>query len=119
MSLKTNVSLEPVPKGLIKANVVMLVVNLLGVAFYLFFVALIVWRPPGERADDIAGEGVVWFLFVAQVFGFYLILNFIWAGFIIAYRYPKGRRFWLLSALIWIIAVISAFCSERVGDSSS
>ncbi len=109
MSLKQNLPVKPVPIGLVKANVLMLVLNLVGVTSYLCFVAVFIWLSPKERAmgvDYYAGDSVVWFMFVVPVFAIYLILNCIWAGFIIAYRYSKGRLYWRLTALVWIVAVI-------------
>jgi hypothetical protein len=101
-------SLKHVPKGLRIADVIMPVLNILGVVCYLLVVSMNVWLSPKERAMGIphGGEIVGWWMFVMWVYGIYFVLNLGWGVFILVYRYWRGGRFWLLTAIVWIVAIV-------------
>lgn len=97
--------LNPVPKGLKLANLVLFLLNLLSAAGYMYLVHLTELSPRDRAAgiEDFVGPAYVWLLITAKVFAFYLILNLIWGGFIVAYRYLRGGCFWLLGGRLWLL----------------
>lgn len=123
--MESNMPLNPVPKGVKWANRIMLALNVLGAAGYLCFVTYFLSLTPQDRAmgiEDTMGPPMVWFMFVAEIFAFQLILNLTWGGFIVAYRYFRGGRLWLLggrlwllTAMVWIVALLIDIGYQR-GD---
>ena len=90
---------------------VLLLANVLGCALYLLG-AQHAWIIPEEAANGIhtiTGEPFVWAAFVLPVWIVFLIINLVWGVIILARRRWLQGRIWVVSALIWIAAVIIDF----------
>ena len=83
----------------------MLVANAIGACVYVYR-ASPSWAIPQERGlVPTTGEPFVWFIGVMPVVAVFFVLNLIWGALILARRQWGSGRFWLLAALIWLVAV--------------
>ena len=89
----------------------LLLTNAVGVVIYLLR-ARNGWVIPQEEAngiDVITSEPMIWALSVLPVCAVFLLVNVIWGGSIALRRRWVQGRIWLVSALIWVAAVIIDF----------
>lgn len=93
--------LKRVPIGLKQADLIMLALNIAVLVIYLVLSSL-----PWD-SSDAGGVAVLGLVFIAMSLVVWM-LNLVWGGFILAYRYWQGGRLWLLAAMMWsvLIAVI-------------
>ena len=89
--------------------VVLLSLNVLGAIAYVIG-ASHGWRIPEEHGEiPVSGEPYAWFAGILPVIAIFLPLNFAWGlGILLRRRWWSGR-FWLFSALIWLVAVAIDF----------
>ena len=93
------------------ASAVLLLMNIFGCVIYLLG-ARHSWVIPEEAANgihSITGEPFVWAAFVLPLWIVFLVTNLVWGVTILARRRWLQGRIWLMSGLIWIVAVIVDF----------
>lgn len=93
------------------AGAVLLLINVFGCVVYLLG-ARHGWIIPEEAANGIhtvTGEPFVWAAFVLPVWIVFLVINLVWGVMILARRRWLQGRIWLMSGLIWIVAVFIDF----------
>ena len=89
--------------------VVLLSLNVLGAIAYVVG-ASHGWRIPEEHGEvPVTGEPFVWFLGILPAVAIFFPLNIAWGLSILVRRRWRGGRFRLLSALIWVAAVVIDF----------
>jgi hypothetical protein len=95
------------PKTLERTSQIMLALNAFGAACWLL-IALFLTLGPRDRAmgiEEFSGPLFVLGLISLEFFGGpYLILNLIWGGLILAYRYWRGGRLWFIATEVWLVA---------------
>jgi hypothetical protein len=92
-----------------RLGVVMLTVNALGAVVYVFL-ASHGWSIPQERGlHATTGEPFVWALYVWPILFVFLLVNLAWGVIILLGRHWSGGRLWLLTAVLWSIAVAIDF----------
>jgi hypothetical protein len=67
------------------------------------------WANPQERAAgvySVTGEPFVWFAEIWPIVVVFLALNLSWEALILARRHWVSGRLWLLTVMIWLIAVL-------------
>jgi hypothetical protein len=90
----------------------LLLANVFGAVFYVFAASRGGWAIPEERAAGtytVTGEPFVWFLNILPVIAIFFVINLVWGVRIITGRDRCGSLLWLLTAAIWIVAVIIDF----------
>ena len=87
----------------------LLAFNLLGAIVYVFLASR-AWAIPRERGlHSETGEPFIWFLSVAPIVAIFFVVNVIWGVLILVRRqWPRGY-FWLLTALMWLLAAVIDF----------
>jgi hypothetical protein len=98
-------------KRIVTVDGVLLLANVAGALIYLMR-ARSGWVIPQEQQNGInviTGEPFVWALSVLPVCAVFLVLNTIWGGTIAVRRRWLQGRIWLLSALVWIVAIVIDF----------
>jgi hypothetical protein len=88
----------------------LLVVNIVGICAYLWRVSF-AWVNPQERAMGIpiTGEPFVWAAALLPIVEIFFPLNMGWGALIIVRRQWESGRYWLLVAMLWLIAVAIDF----------
>jgi hypothetical protein len=87
-----------------RANVIMLVLNVVGAFIYIRRASLS-WVIPQERGlNSTAAESFIWALAALPIFAVFLLLNSIWGVLILRRRQWSSGRIWLLTVLIWFVA---------------
>jgi hypothetical protein len=88
----------------------LLVVNIVGICAYLWLVSF-AWADPQERAMGIpiTGEPFVWAAALLPIVAIFFPLNIGWGVLILVSRQWKSGRYWLLVAMLWLIAVVIDF----------
>jgi hypothetical protein len=88
---------------------ILLALNLMGAIIYVHRASLS-WAIPQERGlHSQTAEPFIWFLAVAPIFATFFVVNVTWGVLILARRqWPRGY-FWLLAALIWLVAAVIDF----------
>lgn len=87
----------------------LLALNLVGAIVYVCL-ASHAWAIPQERGlHSQTAEPFIWFLFVAPIFAVFFVVNVIWGVLILVSRQWLRGYFWLLTALIWLLAAVIDF----------
>ena len=89
----------------------LLLLNAIGAVVYLFR-ASPSWAIPEERAAGIhatTGEPFVWFAGVLPIVAIFFVINLVWGAAILTRRHWQGGRLWLLTAAVWLGAVVIDF----------
>jgi hypothetical protein len=90
-------------------SITLLALNAIGAVAYVFR-ASPSWAIPEERGlHSITGEPFIWFIGVLPVVAIFFVLNLAWGALIVARRQWRSGRFWLLAAVVWLIAVLVDF----------
>jgi hypothetical protein len=91
-------------------NVVLLILNTAGICAYLWRVSF-AWVIPEERAMGIpiTGEPFIWFAALLPIVAIFFSLNLSWGIVIPAGRQWNSGRYWLMVAMLWLIAVVVDF----------
>ena len=90
---------------------ILLFANVAGAVIYLLR-ARNGWVIPQEQENGIhavTGEPYIWALSVLPVCAVFLVVNTIWGGTIAVRRKWLQGRVWLVSVLIWMIAIVIDF----------
>lgn len=88
-----------------RISLALLVLNAIGAAVYVA-AASPSWALPEERGlNSTTGEPFVWFMAVAPICAAFSLLNLAWGATIIAKKWWHGSRWWVIAALIWIVAI--------------
>jgi hypothetical protein len=87
----------------------LLALNLVGAVVYVCLASRS-WAIPRERGlHSETAEPFIWFLSVAPIVAIFFVVNVIWGALILVRRqWPRGY-FWLLTAFIWLLAVVIDF----------
>ena len=88
------------------------VLNVVGAFAYVFAASHGGWAIPEERAAAIyttTGEPFVWFTNILPIVAIFLTINVAWGVTILTHRNWRGRIFWLVSAVVWLGAVVIDF----------
>lgn len=100
------------PKSSVGAQpIALLVANAVGGILYVFAASRGGWVIPAERAAGIStvtGEPFVWGLHVFPIVAVFFVINVAWA-IILARKHWSGGRFWLLAAVVWLVAIVIDF----------
>jgi hypothetical protein len=90
-----------------RRTVVLIALNLLGSIGYLIAVSAS-WAIPVERENGIysaTGEPLVWAVSGWPILALFFVVNLAWAGFILLKTKWHESRFWLIAALVWLLAL--------------
>ena len=90
-----------------RRNLVLLAANLLGSIGYLIAVSPS-WAIAIEREDgihSITGEPFIWALAGWPILALFLVVNLSWAVFIVFKRTWQDIRLWLVTPLVWLVAL--------------
>jgi hypothetical protein len=91
-----------------RGSLVILLCNCVGALIYLWG-ARHAWVIPEEAANgvhSITSEPLIWGLFVMPVWIVFAAINIAWGVAILARKKRFAARFWLSTALIWIVAIV-------------
>jgi hypothetical protein len=93
-------------KGWTQTDKLMLTLNSIAAVIYVV-VASKRWLSSQERAVGIqpTGEPFVWFFTAVPIFAIFVLVDFIWAIRIVVRRRWRHTTPWLVSGLIWSIAL--------------
>ncbi len=94
-----------------KRSMTLLALNVVGAAGYDMATSS-AQAIPQERAAgiySITGEPVVWFAAILPIISIFFAVNVTWGTLILARRQWHSGRLWLLSALVWLIAMVIDF----------
>jgi isoprenylcysteine carboxyl methyltransferase (ICMT) family protein YpbQ len=90
-------------------GVVLLVLNFIGAIVYVRLASLS-WAIPQERGlHSQTGEPFVWASAVIPIFTIFFVVNVVWGGLILVRRQWRSGYLWLLTALIWLVAIVIDF----------
>lgn len=90
-----------------RLNPILLTVNIVGVAAFLWQVSYI-WPIPEEVAAGIrgqTGEPIVWGLITFWAFVTFVPLNVGWGAFLVYRRQRSGARFWWATVAVWVLGL--------------
>jgi hypothetical protein len=78
--------------------------NAVGIVLYLLLASR-GWRIPQEHGMvPVAGEPFVWAL-ALPVLGVFLLADAVWGVMLLGHKEWKGRRWWLVTAAAWLVAI--------------
>jgi hypothetical protein len=81
------------------------IVNVIGATSYVIR-ASPSWAIPQERGlHSMTGEPFVWASFVLPIVAAFALLNLLWGVFICFSRRWRSGYFWLMTVMVWLIAV--------------
>jgi hypothetical protein len=92
--------------------VVLLIGNFFGAILYVFAASRGGWAIPAERAAGIyvtTAEPMIWAMHILPIVAIFLLINLAWAIKIAKGRDWSAGRLWLLSAALWVVAVVIDF----------
>lgn len=96
-------------KRISRLDIALLITNIFGVVIYLFRVRYS-WAIPEEKgAIPITGEPFVWAAAILPIIVVFPFLNVVWGLVILIKRQWQRGRLWLLTTLIWMLAVVVDF----------
>jgi hypothetical protein len=82
--------------------------NAVGIALYLVLASR-GWRIPQEHGMvPVTGEPFVWAL-ALPVLGVFLLADIVWGGLLLRDRVSKRRLWWLVTAAMWLLAIVIDF----------
>ena len=88
------------------------VLNVIGAFAYLLAASHGGWAIPEERAAGIyttTGEPFIWFTNIFLIVATFLTINVAWAVAVLTRRNWRSGIFWLISAAVWLGAVVVDF----------
>jgi len=89
-------------------DITFMAANAVGIAFYLVLASR-GWRIPQEHGIiPVTGEPFVWAL-VLPVLGVFFLADIIWGGLLLHGRESKRRLWWLVTVVIWLLAIALDF----------
>jgi hypothetical protein len=104
-----SVNYKSFPGRLRLRDYVLLALNLIGAIIYLRRSSLS-WAIPQEKGlHSQTGEPFVWAAAAIPIFAIFFAVNAIWGGIILVRRRWPSGYLWLLTALIWLLAVVIDF----------
>lgn len=86
--------------------------NVIGAILYVIAASRGGWANPEERAAGIyttTGEPFVWALNILPIVAIFLVINLVWGARILTRPQWQGGRLWLLTAAVWLGAVVIDF----------
>jgi hypothetical protein len=90
-------------------GVVLLVLNFIGAIIYVHRASLS-WAIPQEKGlHSQTGEPFIWAAGVIPIFAIFFVVNGVWGGLILVRRQWRNGYLWLLTALIWLVAIVIDF----------
>jgi len=93
-------------------SIALLALNVVGATLYVVAASRGGWAIPEERAAGIhttAGEPFVWFLSILPIVAIFFVINLAWGASIVTRRDWQRGRLWLLTAAVWLGAVMIDF----------
>jgi len=85
-------------------NITFMAANAVGIAIYLTLASRS-WRIPQEHGMvPVTGEPFVWAL-ALPVLGVFLLGDAIWGVMLLRHKEWKGRLWWALTAVSWLVAI--------------
>jgi hypothetical protein len=102
---------QPTKMSFVTLSFALLGFNVIGAIVYLV-AASPSWAIPQERDAGIystTGEPFVWFLGILPVVAIFSIVNLAWGAGVLTRRQWQGGRLWLLTAAVWLGAVVIDF----------
>jgi hypothetical protein len=92
-----------------RANVILLVANLIGASLYVWRSSFS-WAIPQEKGlNSTTGEPFIWALAVIPVVAVALLVNVPWGVMILRRRQWDSGRLWLLVGIVWLAAIAVDF----------
>ena len=94
-----------------RTNLALIACNVVGATLYVL-AASRGWTIAAEREQGIhsvTGEPVIWFFSIIPIIIVFFALNAAWGSLILSRRQWQSRKWWLLTALIWLIAICIDF----------
>jgi hypothetical protein len=90
-------------------SLALLVSNVIGAIAYVLL-ASVSWAIPQEAGlHSETAEPVVWGLTALPIFAVFSLINLTWGALILARRQWRSGSWWLVAALIWLVAVAIDF----------
>ncbi|HTF67440.1 MAG TPA: hypothetical protein VK638_32650 [Edaphobacter sp.] len=96
----------------IAQSIALLAANVIGAILYVVAASRGGWAIPEERAAGIyttTGEPFVWFVSILPIVAIFFVINLAWGAGILTRRNWHGGRLWLLTAAVWLGAVVIDF----------
>jgi hypothetical protein len=88
-----------------RVSLALFIVNVIGAIIYVVG-ASPSWAIPQERGlHSTTGEPFVWGFFVLPIFAAFALLNLLWGTFICFSRRWRSGYFWLMTLMVWLIAI--------------
>jgi hypothetical protein len=91
-----------------QVSIAPLIMNVVGIACYLFMASRGGWKIPEEQAQGInvtTGEPFIWAIGVFPIYALFFLMDLSWAVFILIKRNWKNGRLWLVNLFFWFVAV--------------
>jgi hypothetical protein len=96
----------------IAQSIALLAANVIGAILYVVAASRGGWAIPEERAAGIyttTGEPFVWFVNILPIVAIFFVINLAWGAGILTRRNWQSGRLWLLTAAVWLGAVVIDF----------
>ena len=90
-------------------GVVLLVLNFIGAIIYVHRASLSWAIPQEKKLHSQTGEPFIWAAGVIPIFAIFFVVNGVWGGLILVRRQWRSGYLWLLTALIWLVAIVIDF----------
>ena len=88
---------------------VLVAFNLIGAIVYVRLASLS-WAIPQEKGlHSQTAEPFIWAFGAIPIFTIFFVVNVVWGGLILVRRHWRSGYLWLLTALIWLVAVVIDF----------
>jgi hypothetical protein len=103
---------QPTKMSFSAQSIALLAANVIGAILYVVAASRGGWAIPEERAAGIyttTGEPLVWFLSILPIVATFFVINLVWGAGILTRRHWQGGRLWLLTAGVWVVAVVIDF----------
>jgi hypothetical protein len=95
---------RPAGSSVKSLDITFMAANAIGIVVYLVLASR-GWRIPQEHGMvPVTGEPFVWVLAV-PVFGIFLLADILWGSLLLRDRQSKRRLWWLVTALVWLLAI--------------
>jgi hypothetical protein len=95
---------RPAGSSVKSLDITFMAANAVGIVVYLVLASR-GWRIPQEHGMvPVTGEPFVWVLAV-PVFGVFLLADIVWGGLLLRDRQSKRRLWWLVTAMVWLLAI--------------
>ena len=95
---------RPAGSSVKSLDITFMAANAVGIVVYLVLASR-GWRIPQEHGMvPVTGEPFVWAL-ALPVWGVFLLADIVWGGLLLRDRRSKRRRWWLVTAAAWLLAI--------------